>query len=140
MSNGVAGATPILKVVMETIKFTAFYKVDAPNGETYEAGQYVDLPPASARHFVRRGVAEYAQKPKKKAPKPAPMRRFKEKYLPPEVADTPKHVGAGFYLLPDGTKVKGKEAAAEAMKKMKIGKTIPEPDRATIEKRVFSDS
>lgn len=35
-----------------------------------------------------------------------------------ELDEFPKHVGGGFYELPNGEKVKGKETAEEAMKKL----------------------
>jgi hypothetical protein len=39
------------------VKFTRAYKVKAVDGETYEEGQVVDLPDASAHHFIRRRAA-----------------------------------------------------------------------------------
>lgn len=39
------------------VKFLKGYKVDAPDGEQYEAGQVVELEEPSANHFISRGVA-----------------------------------------------------------------------------------
>lgn len=129
---------------MPKIKFTDDYTVDAPGGATYKAGDIEDMSGPSARHFVNRSVAIYwsGKKPK---PKPEPQasgqdRRIKPDYeTQPETVGEPKHIGGGMYLLPDGTKIKGKGAADEAMSKMKIGNIAPEPDRAAIAKRNFSD-
>lgn len=43
---------------------------------------------------------------------------------PPEPPQEPElnHVGGGYYLLPNGEKIKGKEAALEALKALKGGK------------------
>lgn len=40
------------------IKFTKPYTVKAAGGESYQAGQEVEVSEASARHFINRGVAE----------------------------------------------------------------------------------
>ena len=125
---------------MKTIKFLVDYKVKAAKGAEYKAGDYVEFPSASARHFIKRGVAVYEEKPKKSVKASADNRRIKpDSENQPETADDPKHIGGGTYELPDGTRVKGKEEADARMSKMIVGKTVPEPDRAAIAKRTFSD-
>ena len=87
---------------MKTIKFSKDYKVNAANGAKYKAGQVVQLPEASARHFVGRGLAEYTVKPAAK-------------------------------------NLKINEPATKAKKIKKLEDPVPEPDRAAIAKRVFTD-
>ena len=126
---------------MPEIKFTADYTVDHPGGATYKAGDIEEMSGASARHFVRRNVAVYWAGKTKEDPKvPGEDRRVKPYYeLQPDVTTGAKHVGGGTYVLPDGTRIKGKDAAAAAMAKIKIDKTQPEPDRAAVAKRTLSD-
>ena len=110
------------------IKFSTDYEVKAANGAKYKAGDIVSMSLSGARHFVRRGVAAYWTGRKKKAPEASS-----------ENPGDPKAVGGGMYELPDGTRVKGKDAAAKAMEKIKVSKIQPEPDRAAIAQRTLSD-
>jgi len=54
------------------ITFLIDYAVDAEGGETYAAGDVVDLPEASAEHFVKRGVAEAIEPKRRGRPKKPP--------------------------------------------------------------------
>jgi len=54
------------------ITFLMDYAVDAEGGETYAAGYVVDLPEASAEHFVKRGAAEAIEPKRRGRPKKPP--------------------------------------------------------------------
>lgn len=55
---------------MKRIKFTRAYQVKAKDGETYEAGQVVELNDASAKHFLDRGAAvEAGDEPRRPEPR-----------------------------------------------------------------------
>ena len=53
------------------VKFTQQYKVKAKDGAFYKEGQTVSLSPASAQHFINRGVAEEVGREKVKDEEPA---------------------------------------------------------------------
>ena len=70
-----------------------------------DAGKVYDLQKERAKQYVKHGYAEYienAMKPKSK----------NEKEIPKKM---PKHVGGGWYELPNGERVQGKEEAINAM-------------------------
>lgn len=68
---------------------------------SYSPGEVVELDTQKAKKWIEAGIAS-----PQKATRP-----------PGEVAvkPSPKHVGGGYFELPDGRRVKGKEAAIEAM-------------------------
>jgi hypothetical protein len=53
------------------IKFTKAYAVKAKDGEKYKEGQTVSVSPASAQHFLNRGVADEVGSEKAKDEEPA---------------------------------------------------------------------
>ena len=124
----------------EFIEFLQTYTVKDQSGTMYEKGTVHQLSSASCRHFVMRGVARYVS-----MDIPGPV-----------------HTGGGWYELPNGEKIKGKDAAMEAMleyRKSKpetlddepgpdagAGRTLESPDMTAkdidhegISERIFSD-
>ena len=57
---------------MAKITFLIDYAVDAEGGEAYAAGDVVELPEASAEHFVKRGAAEAIEPKRRGRPKKPP--------------------------------------------------------------------
>jgi hypothetical protein len=51
------------------VQFVRDYTVQADRGQTYEEGQVVQLPEASANHFLARGAAELVDVDKGRAAK-----------------------------------------------------------------------
>lgn len=107
------------------IVFTKNYKVKDDEGLEYLEGCIYAVPPASARHFIKRGVAEYTdvEPPEETEPKDV------EEYDSPEF-DLPKHAGGGMWELPDGRRIKGKK---EAFSVFRAGRTLDDPPLDTVE-------
>lgn len=76
---------------------------------TYSAEETVDLPKGLAEAWISMGIAEAPKKEvshETESPRDASMARAQEI----------RHVGAGWYELPNGKKIRGKEKAKEAVK------------------------
>jgi hypothetical protein len=73
--------------------------VGTSNETKFEKGVIYDLPRASAERWLRRRACEVVNI---------------DDDGNEVTADVPKHIGGGWYLMPNGEKVKGKEAAGLA--------------------------
>lgn len=71
------------------------------NGDIYEDDA------ARLEHLQGRGFVEVIAEPLPPEPIPEP--------IPEPAEQTPRHVGGGWYELPDGTRIKGKEGALKAL-------------------------
>lgn len=87
------------------VLFTDYYKVADESEAEFHEGQVYDLPNASANHFIKRGVAKKISDDE-----------LAEIDSPDDGADPdewPKHTGGGWYELPDGSRIRGKQAALD---------------------------
>ncbi len=85
---------------------------------SYSVGQIAEVDDKTAIHWVKAGLAEPVDAKQFEnaviePPENAALKAAKDKY--------PKHIGGGWYELPNGEKVKGKDEALEAMAKLEKG-------------------
>lgn len=100
------------KEIEVRVKFTQTKVVDdhrrgTEDEERYDAGKSYKLPLASAEHWLRRRACTLAKRSKSKEGEDDKN----DDDDTDESTDEPQHVGGGWYLMPTGEKVKGKEAA-----------------------------
>ena len=78
------------------------------------AGRIISLPEKQAVDLIKNGHAIAVRIPK--------VETADSKQPEKETAEFPYHVGGGFYELPDGSRVRGREKAIEAMELMDMDK------------------
>lgn len=71
------------------------------------AGRIISLPNKQAIDLIKNGHAIAIRTPK--------VETVDSKQLEKETVEYPNHVGGGFYELPDGSRVRGRDKAIEAM-------------------------
>lgn len=99
------------------------------NGENIEVGEVVELDSQLAKNWVRLGFAKPAGN--------SNISGSKDNHLnledPQGNEEWPKHLGGGWYMLPNDEKVQGKEEAMEAMKALEgEGVKSKEPENEQI--------
>ena len=111
------------------IVFLRNYKVKDAEGLEYHKGCIYAVPHASARHFIKRGAAEYIDI--------EPPEEFEEEEVEEgdDVKDLPSfnlpvHKGGGMWELPDGRTIRGKKKAFEAWQ---AGRTLDDPPLEDVE-------
>ena len=97
-----------VRVIFTQTKVVDDHRRGTEDEERYEAGRSYKLPLASAEHWLRRRACTLAKRSKPK--KEGEDDKNGDDDID-EPTDEPKHVGGGWYLMPTGEKVKGKEAA-----------------------------
>ena len=96
---------------------------DKYTGESYNPGKIITLTDENriANLQMRKLIGECIDKPEPPKTEETPTEQATNDLKEPqEESIEPKHVGGGYYELPDGTRVKGKQAALEAMGGVKI--------------------